>query len=147
MSGQSTELVTGTAAPDRLTTNVSSDFAPRTVGFQAKADAGRDDLSGGRRAGHHVELARQVADRAALHVLAPFAVEPGCAVGGLPPARSTSTHLQPGLVAVIMAASTAQAAWCRAALFRIGGARGRGPGARDVQAAAHPDHPASTSAR
>ena len=32
----------------------------------------------------HVELAGQVADRAALHVLAPLAVEPGVAVGGLP---------------------------------------------------------------
>src|SRR5271170_6658173 len=37
VTGQSAVLLTGTAAPVRPTMNVSSDFAPRTVGFQAKA--------------------------------------------------------------------------------------------------------------
>src|SRR5579863_2978348 len=45
---------------------------------------GRDQPGGLRAARHHVELTGQVADRSALHVLAPLAVEPGVAVGGLP---------------------------------------------------------------
>jgi hypothetical protein len=43
VTGQFAVLLTGTAGPERATTKVSSDLAPRTVGFQADpVQLGRD---------------------------------------------------------------------------------------------------------
>src|SRR5579862_485886 len=97
---------------------------------------GRDEFGGVGPARHDVELTGQVADRAALDVLAPLAVEPGVAVRGLP-------HGQ-GLFPAPAGPGRADQGRLHRAGRQVPGrelgvwvARADAPGARDVQPAAH----------